>query len=126
MIRYRISMDRRTGKLLRGAACLEQSIGRIITTRPEEIAMLLEFGADLMRRIGRNMQPSLVLEVYRTIVRAVHRWEPEYRIARLRLVHIDRTGGLGLGLEGVYFPEGRFGNYQLSQPLSLQLPLEAA
>lgn len=116
MINYRSSMCRFTGRLLTGFPCIEQSIGRILTTHPTELVMLLDFGSDTHRFIGRNLHSGLVVDLYRSAVEAIHKWEPEYRVRRIQLVMLDRLGGLGIGFDGTYFPEGRHGNYRLSEP----------
>ncbi len=114
MIRYRSSMCRYSGYLLTGFACVEQSIGRILTTQLTELVMLLDFGSDTLRLIGRNMHAGLVAKIYMEAVTAIHKWEPEYRVTRLQLVLIERTGSLGLAVEGTYYPEGRHGNYDIA------------
>lgn len=125
MIRYRTGLDRTTLKPLAGFPHVVQSIGVILTTLLEERVMLLEFGFDGTQLVGRDMTPPVVLAFYRAVVRAVHRWEPEYRIARLQIQRADRTGTLGLGTSGTYFPEGRLGNYDLAEPQSFVLPASA-
>lgn len=118
MIQYRTGIDAETGQLLTGLAHVSQSVSTIITTVPLEMVMLLDFGCDVVSRIGRNMYRESVLRLYGDIVTAVHRWEPEYRISRMQLVNITRTGGLAIALPGTYYPEGRFGNYALAEPVT--------
>lgn len=114
--RYRTGVDRRTGRPLRGWPHCAQSIEAILTTQIGERWMRLDLGADVVRPLGRNIVPSVVLQVYSDIVTAVHSQEPEYRITGLQLVRIERTGGLGLRLWGDYYPEGRLGNYAMIEP----------
>lgn len=122
MIRYRTGRDARTGRMLRGFAHVEQSIGFILTTFLEERVMLLEFGAGIVRHLGRNITPALAIAIYRDAVKEVHRWEPEYRIRQIQLVTVTRTGTLGLGTRGLYYPEGRFGNYDIVEPADGAFP----
>jgi hypothetical protein len=119
-------MDSRTGRWLRGFACVEQSIGTILRTHLGERIMRLDFGSELVRRIGRNMVAIEVLTLYRDVVTAVHRHEPEYRIAQLQLLRIERTGALALGTKGIYFPEGRFDNFDIRESADGAFPLVAA
>ncbi|MBX3506844.1 MAG: GPW/gp25 family protein [Parvibaculum sp.] len=123
MIRYRTGIDRRTGEILVGWPHVQQSIEVLMTTRPTEMVMLLDYGLDLIKHIGRGMHRGRVITLYRELVTAVHRWEPEYRIHRLYLVEMDRTGVLGLGTKGRYYPEGRFGNYDIFEPADGAFPL---
>ncbi len=126
MIRYRTGRDARTGKVLRGAAHLEQSIRIILMTQIGEMVMLLDFGVDLVRRIGRNIHPELLLKLYSEIILAVHRWEPECRINQIQVVMLERTGSVGLAISGTYYPEGRLGNYDISQSIQLSFPVTSS
>jgi hypothetical protein len=56
------------------------------------------------------------LQIYASLVDAAHTHEPEYRISSLRLVRVTREGALGLKYAGTYYPEGRFGNYEIRVP----------
>jgi uncharacterized protein len=122
-VNYRSGISGRTGRPLIGAAHLEQSLDIIVTTFKTEIVMLLDFGFDPTRRLGRNISATLAAQFYRDLVTEVHRWEPEYRIARMQLVSLDRIGGLTLYVEGRYYPEGRLGNYAFWQPSNFNFPL---
>lgn len=126
MIRYRTGIDASTGKLLVGYAHLAQSIDKIIMTIPTERVMRLDFGLDPARRLGRNISAALAATLYRDAITAIHTWEPEYRIVRLQLVGLDRIGGMSIYFEGQYFPEGRFGNYDLVEPANINALLALA
>lgn len=126
MIRYRTGIDAETGKALRGLAHLNQSIAKIVTTVVSERVMRLDFGAGLEREIGRNLNKVRILALYGKTIVAIHRWEPEARIKQARLVTIERTGALGLGFAGSYFPEGRFGNFDVVEPMDINVPLLSA
>ncbi|MBY6244107.1 GPW/gp25 family protein [Methylosinus sp. Sm6] len=123
MIRYRTGIDAKTGKVLVGFAHLEQSVAKIVMTAPTERVMLLDFGFEPARRLGRNISAALAATLYRDLITAIHKWEPEYRIARLQLANLDRIGGMGVVLAGLYYPEGRFGNYDISEEANLNIPL---
>lgn len=126
MIRYRTGIDARTGRPLTGFAHLAQSVAKIVTTMPTERVMRPLFGMDPTKHLGRNISAALAGALYRDLVEAVHRYEPEYRIRRMQLVSLDRKGGLGVALTGVYYPEGRFGNYAIEEPAELLASLIAA
>lgn len=124
--RYRTGCDRVTGRVLSGWRHVEQSVGVILSTQLDARVMRLEFGADLLGQIGRNLTVDRVLKLYKMAVVAVHRWEPEYRIGSLNLVTVERTGVLALQTTGLYYPEGRFGNYDLVETKSGAFALRAA
>lgn len=123
MTRYRTGIDATTGKVLTGYAHLVQSVDKIISTLPTERVMRLDFGLEPTRRLGRNISAALAATLYRDAITAIHKWEPEYRIVRLQLVGLDRIGGMSIYFEGDYFPEGRFGNYDLVEPANINIPL---
>jgi len=116
-IRYRTGLDGRTGKALTGQAHLIQSLETIWTTRRNRRVMLLDFGSDLRGLLSEDLTPALALEIYNELAVAVERWEPEYRIDSMQFVSLTQDGTLGLRHSGLYFPEGRFGNYTIAVPL---------
>ena len=115
-VRYRTGTNRFTGKVLRGIAHVHQSLGVIWTTRLQQLVMDLDFGSDPRGHLSEDMTPGLALQIYATLVTAAHTVEPEYRISSLRLVRITRDGSLGLKYAGTYYPEGRFGKYDIAIP----------
>ena len=116
--RYRVGSDRTTGRMLTGWAHCQQSVAVILSTQLEARLMRLDFGCELIGQIGKNLTELRVLQIYRSVVTAVHRWEPEYRIRRLALESVERVGGLSLRTEGLYYPEGRLGNYAIIETVS--------
>lgn len=112
-VRYRVGLDRATGRPLVGWPHCHQSMEVILTTLLGERVMELEFGTDIVGKIGRNLVAPVVLAIYRDAVVAIHKWEPEYRCRRVQLIRADRTGALRLAMFGDYYPEGRLGNYGL-------------
>lgn len=116
-IRFRTGIDANTGKILTGWAHLCQSLHKIWMTRVAERTMLLEFGSNLRGLLSEDVTPALALEVYNELVTSAHRWEPEYRIDEFQLVSLKADGALGFRHAGLYYPEGRFGNYDLAIPM---------
>lgn len=122
-IRYRTGVDARTGKPLSGFAHCAQSVDDIVTTLLTERVLLLDYGLNPTRRLGRNISPALAAQLYRDAIAAIHKWEPEFRITTLQLVGVDRTGMLALRIDGRYFPEGRYGNYDIVEMQSVSVAL---
>lgn len=114
--RFRSGIDARTGRILTGWDHVVQSLETIWTTRPDQRVMRLAFGTDLRRHLGEDITPDLALSIYDSLVSTAHAYEPEYRLTELQLVTLTRDGSLGLRHAGLYFPEGRLGNYGLSMP----------
>lgn len=122
-VRYRTGIDRTTGKPLVGWAHVQQSLTVIWTTRLGELVMLLPFGSNLRSWLAEDLTPATALGIYGDLVGAAHRWEPEYRISTLQFVLANRDGALGLRHGGTYYPEGRFGNYDLAIPVGAGAPI---
>lgn len=116
-IRYRSGVDRRSGKLLTGWPHCVQSLDTIWTTRLNELVMLLDFGSDLRGLLAEDVTPTLALQIYNELAVSAERWEPEYRVDEMQLVRLTQDGALGLRHGGLYFPEGRFGNYGVAVPM---------
>lgn len=118
-IRYRTGFDENTGQLLVGEAHLAQSIRKIWRLRLETVWMLLDFGSSTHSRLGENITPALALGIYNDLTEDLERYEPEYELTSLQAVLVTADGALGLSHEGLYYPEGRFGNYEIAKPLSM-------
>lgn len=123
MIRYRTGIDRNTGKPLVGFAHVRQSIEVILGTVPTERIMLLDFGFVGVRHIGKNLVAPVVLALYRDVRNATRKYEPEYDISRFALGRAEATGLLALGTAGTYYPEGRFGNFDIAEPITATFTL---
>ncbi|OCP17434.1 integrase [Ensifer sp. LC54] len=124
-IRYRSGIDALTGARISGVAHLAQSLDKIWSTRLGERVMRLEFGSDLRSLLGEDLTPAIALLIYNELVASAARFEPEYVVTQLQLVMLTEGGALGLRHAGLYFPEGRFGNFDIAVPLTLPAkPLE--
>ena len=126
MPRYRAGVDRITGKPLTGYAHMEQCVAFIVQSMKGDVVMLYDLGADVDREIGRGMHRAMLLSLYARIISAIHTWEMEFRIRKIALVSMTRIGGLAVAIDGVYYPEGRYRNYKLIEPATLNIPLIAA
>lgn len=112
-VRYRTGIDAATGRFATGWAHVEQSLAAIWSTMPGERVMRLGFGTDLRSLLAEDLTPELALRLYDAMVRAAHAHEPEYRLRKIQLVNIAREGRLGVRHSGLYYPEGRLGNYSI-------------
>lgn len=119
-VRFRAGIDERTGKVLSGPDHLAQSLLKIWTTRLDTRVMRLAFGSDLRSLLSEDLTPAIAMQVYNEMVASAARWEPEFMITQLQLVTLKETGKLGIRYGGIYFPEGRLGNYDLAVDLGLR------
>lgn len=117
-IRYRTGISRTTGEVLVGWPHLVQSLDVIWMTRIGERVMRLLFGSNMRGFLAEDIEPALALEIYDELATAVHRHEPEYRVTRFQFVRLTESGMLGLQHGGLYFPEGRFNNYDIAVPMT--------
>ncbi|MEO0497874.1 MAG: integrase [Pseudomonadota bacterium] len=115
-IRYRVGTHAKTGELLAGFAHVQQSLGVIWGTRLGQLVMELGFGSNLFDLLGEDLTVDLAFDIYDALITSAHKYEDEYRLTSLQLVKVERTGLLGLRYEGNYYPEGRFGKYDLIEP----------
>lgn len=122
-LRYRTGIDRNTFRPLVGWAHVQQSLAVIWSTRLLERVMRLDFGSHLRSWLAEDLTPETALGIYDELVTAAHRWEPEYRVHNMQFVLLTRDGGLGLKHGGLYYPEGRLGNYDVALPIGEALPL---
>ncbi|WP_311272386.1 MULTISPECIES: GPW/gp25 family protein [unclassified Rhizobium] len=118
-LRIRSGIDERTGKVITGPAHLAQSLGKIWHTRVGSRVMRLTFGADLRSLLSEDLTPAIALLLYNEMVATAAQWEPEYRINQLQLVKMTEGGALGVRHGGLYFPEGRYGNFEKAVVLGL-------
>jgi phage baseplate assembly protein W len=118
-LRFRSGFDQKTGKIITGPTHLAQSLGKIWHTRIGTRIMRLSFGSDLRSLLAEDLSPALALLLYNEMVASAARWEPEYRITQLQLVRMTEGGTLGIRHGGLYYPEGRFGNYDKAVVLGL-------
>jgi len=114
-VRYRTGVDAVTGKRLIGFDHVRQSLATIWLTRFETRIMRLSFGSKIRDHLAEDLTPALAIDIYDDLITATHTHEPEYRLMNLRFVELSETGMLGLSYAGVYFPEGRFGNYEIAE-----------
>lgn len=118
-LKIRAGIDERTGKVITGPAHLAQSLSKIWHTRLDTRVMRLSFGSDLRSLLAEDLTPAIALLIYNELVATAARWEPEYRLTQLQLVKLTAGGALGLRHGGLYFPEGRFGNFNTAVVLGL-------
>lgn len=124
-IRYRTGIDRNTGRPLTGWAHVCQSLSVIWTTALGQRVMRLDFGTSLRSWLAEDINTETALGIYDELITSAEAYEPEYRIKELQLLRIVRDGTLGLRHAGLYYPEGRLGNYSIALPVGSRVVLAA-
>ncbi|WP_153203066.1 GPW/gp25 family protein [Niveispirillum sp. SYP-B3756] len=99
-------MNRETGKAMDGLAHMRQSVLDILGTPLGSRVMRRDYGSALPDLIGAPVGPELLIEVAAACALALRKWEPRFRLTRVRLAVLG-PGQLSLDLVGVYRPDGR-------------------
>lgn len=109
-------MNRTTGKAITGLEHLQQSLGDILTTPIGSRVMRREYGSLVPELIDHPDNLHTQVRVYAAIASAAMRWEPRFRLARIKSLRAaDRPGAVLFSLYGTYDQRGRVG------PLSLHV-----
>lgn len=99
-------MSRENGGAVDGLAHMRQSILDILSTPIGSRIMRRDYGSSLPDLMGAPMGPGLLVEVAAASALALRKWEPRFRLTRVRL-EAAGPGWLTLDLVGIYRPDGR-------------------
>jgi phage baseplate assembly protein W len=119
-----IGVNAETGAPLTDWEHTQQSITKILTTRVGSRVMRREFGSELLELIDRKMTQRNILAVFGEIALALLRWEPRFRVHRVRVVDLTSTGQANFELYGTYYPRGHLGDYSIMQDASVRVVAE--
>ena len=92
-------MNRRTGRRIDLQAHIAQSVADIVTTPLGSRVMRRDYGSRLPELIDQPITPRLAVELYAATAEALRRWEPRFKLTRVRLTDA-RAGWVELTLEG--------------------------
>lgn len=103
---------------------VEQSIRKILMTPIGSRVMLRDFGSELPDLVDRKMTTGNVLAIYSASARAIHRWEPRFRMQFGRILGVEAGGRLTIELFGTYYPKGHKGDYSVAESASARIVYE--
>ena len=106
-----VGLNAATGGVLQGWAHVVQSLQDIFTTRFGSRIMREWYGSFVPSLLGRNITPNEVTPWFAAVTSAIEQWEPRYRVTRIQVVEVTRTGALHFFLEGEYRPRATFGDF---------------
>ena len=98
-------MNAETGRALSGIDHLRQSVRDILTTPIGSRVMRREYGSVLFELLDAPLSRALLADIYAASAEALDRWEPRYRLVRVRAAEAA-AGHIALDLEGTYLPTG--------------------
>ena len=98
-------MSRQTGKVIEGLDHIRQSIADILSTRKGERIMLPEYGSDLPDVIDAPMNAGAAVDAFMAVAEALNRWEPRFRLERIRMTEATSDGRAGFLLTGRVVPD---------------------
>lgn len=116
-----IGMDALTGKPLAGAAHLEQSIGKILSTPLGTRVGRRDFGSYLPELLDQPLNARTRVLIFAATADALRRHEPRIALSRVTLLTGEQPGSAVLTLQG-----RRTDTAAASSLLSLTIPVRAA
>lgn len=117
-----VGINRHTGAILSGFDHVAQSIGVIVTTAKASRVMRRAFGGGLPRLVDSPISPTTVIDFYAAVAKGVADYEPRFRVSRMSIDNAA-AGHLSLNAQGVYFPRGHLGDFSISEPKTIEVPL---
>ena len=106
-----VGLNAATGRILEGWPHVVQSLQDIFTTRFGSRVMREWYGSFVPHLMGRTISPNEVTPFFAAVTSAIEQFEPRYRVTRIQVVEVTRTGALHVFLEGEYRPRAMFGDY---------------
>ena len=115
--------DWETGRSLSGWPHVAQSLRILFTTPKMSRVMRRAVGADLVRMVDAPISPVTIIDIYAAVAESIRNHEPRFKISRMKVLEASADGKLTVGIEGVYFPRGHLGDYSVSEPKTVSVPL---
>jgi uncharacterized protein len=106
-----VGLNAATGGILEGWPHVVQSLQDIFTTRFGSRIMREWYGSFVPNLLGRNITPNEVTPWFAAVTSAIEQWEPRYRVTRIQVVDVTRSGALHFFIEGEYRPRATFGDF---------------
>jgi len=116
-------VNRFTGKpLLDGWTHTVQSLGVLFTTPKVSRVMRRHLGTNMPRLVDAPISPVTLIDFYAAIAEAA-KYEPRYRVSRMAVEGATSGGHLTIAIQGVYYPRGHLGDFSVSEPKTVKVPL---
>lgn len=116
-------INRLTGGVLDGWPHVVQSIGVLLTTPKITRVMRRHVGSDVPRLVDSPISANTVIDFYAAVAGALTDFEPRFKVSRMRLAEATTDGHASIAIQGVYYPRGHLGDYSVSEPKTVSVPL---
>jgi phage baseplate assembly protein W len=116
-------IDRFTGAPLDGWPHVAQSLGVLFTTPHGSRVMRRHVGSKVPRLIDSPISPNTIIDFYAAVAEAVTAFEPRFKVSRMKIDPETVGGHLVVAIQGVYYPRGHLGDYSVSEPKTVSVPL---
>lgn len=119
-----VGLDRNTGGTITGWAHVLQSIEVIFTTRFGERVLREWFGSWVPKLLGQQLTSREIVPYFAAISAAIEMWEPRFRVTKIDVIEVTRTGRLSLYIVGIYRPRAIFSDYRSEGPRKITLDFD--
>lgn len=116
-------IDRKTGKLISGWPHVQQSLWVLLTTSRKSRVMRRQVGAGVPRFVDSPMNSVNIIDLYASVAKAIADYEPRYRVSRITVESVSQNGQITVAIQGVYYPRGHLGDFTVSEPKTVSVPL---
>jgi len=96
-----------SGKHLDGFAHLRQSVADILTTPIGSRVMRREYGSRIFKFTDAPLNSGTIIDIFAAAAEALNRWEPRFKLDKIKAVNTGIPGKIELDLSGKYLPDGK-------------------
>jgi hypothetical protein len=96
-----------SGKHLEGIAHLKQSCTDILTTPLGSRVMRRTYGSKIFKLIDAPLNAGTIVDLFAASAEALNRWEPRFKLEKIKAVNSGIAGKIELDLSGKYLPDGK-------------------
>lgn len=95
----------------------------LITTALGSRVERRDVGSKLPRLVDSPISTTTLIDFYAATAGVVDKWEPRFKIVRMRAGGEPAQGALTLDAEGIYFPRGHLGDFTVQEPKTVSVSL---
>lgn len=96
-----------TGKHLTGIAHLKQSVSDILQTPLGSRVMRRDYGSRIFQLTDAPLNAGTIIDIFAAAAEALNRWEPRFKLEKIKAVNTGIAGQIELDATGKYLPDGK-------------------